>query len=65
MASFGYQSFNSSEEVRDGQKLTAALDDFRRARREAALKAVLGRLQGTSLELLSYEEVAGQLQVTG
>lgn len=65
MANFGYQSFNSSEEARDSQKFNAALIDFRRARREAALKAVLGRLQGTSLELLSYEEVAEQLQVTG
>lgn len=38
-----------------------AVDDFRRARRRAGLKAVIARLRGGSTELLSYEEVSKKL----
>ncbi len=46
-------------------RLSVALEDFRRARREAAMKAILGRLRGSSLELLSYGEVTDKLHITG
>lgn len=48
-----------------GQQRSRALEDFRAARRRAALHAIMGRLQGTSLNLLSFNEVAHQLQVIG
>jgi nucleotide-binding universal stress UspA family protein len=38
-----------------------AVDDFRRARRRAGLKAMITRLRGGSSELLSYEEVRRKL----
>lgn len=38
-----------------------AVEDFRRARRRAGLKAVITRLRGGSSELLSYEEVSKKL----
>lgn len=38
-----------------------AVDDFRRARRKAGLKAMTDRLRGSSSELLSYEEVSMKL----
>jgi nucleotide-binding universal stress UspA family protein len=50
MASRGFQS---------------ALDDFRRARQQAALQETLARLQGQSTELLSYEEVYRKLKAAG
>ena len=40
----------------------SALDDFRRARRQADLKEMLARLTGKSASLLSYEEVRRQLR---
>ena len=39
----------------------AAVQDFRRTRRQAALQEVLARLTGRSNELLSYEEVLRQV----
>jgi nucleotide-binding universal stress UspA family protein len=45
--------------------LTAAIEDFRRARRRAALQQVLARLTGRSVDLLSYDEVARQLKPVG
>ncbi|MFN2134469.1 MAG: hypothetical protein ACK2UK_00855 [Candidatus Promineifilaceae bacterium] len=48
-----------------GKRLAVALGEFRAARRQAALKAALARLQGDSLALLSFYEVAKQLKVTG
>lgn len=43
----------------------AALNDFERARRQAALQQTLARLRGESSELLKYDEVRRQLKVTG
>ncbi len=43
----------------------AALKDFERARRQAALQQTLARLRGESIELLKYDEVRKQLKVTG
>ncbi|HEX6305325.1 MAG TPA: hypothetical protein VFZ76_14120, partial [Anaerolineales bacterium] len=41
---------------------SAAVQDFRRARRQAALKDVLARLRGKSVGLLSFEEVREKLR---
>jgi nucleotide-binding universal stress UspA family protein len=43
------------------QDFTAAILDFRRARRQANLREALGHLLGESRELLSYEEVRHKL----
>ena len=43
----------------------AALQDFRRARRQASLEHVFSFLKGRSNELLSYEDVRKKLKVTG
>ncbi|MDY0091871.1 MAG: universal stress protein [Candidatus Vecturithrix sp.] len=40
----------------------SALQDFRRARRQAQLEQILAFLKGTSSALLSYEEVAAKLK---
>ncbi|MFO7680548.1 MAG: hypothetical protein R6X34_10900 [Chloroflexota bacterium] len=42
-----------------------AIEDFKKARQQAALEVVFGRLRGQSTGLLSYEEVARKLRVTG
>ncbi len=42
-----------------------AIQDFRRARRRASLEHLLSFLNGTSDELLSYEEVRKKLKMTG
>jgi nucleotide-binding universal stress UspA family protein len=44
---------------------SAALEDFERARRQAALQQTLARLRGDSVDLLKYDEVRKQLKVTG
>jgi hypothetical protein len=44
------------------QNLSSAVDDFRRARRRAGLRALLARIRGESNELFSYEEVLRQLR---
>ncbi|HYN87360.1 MAG TPA: hypothetical protein VER55_02460, partial [Ardenticatenaceae bacterium] len=46
-------------------KLFLAKEDFQRARRQAALEAIMARLQGRSTELLPYEEVRRKLGATG
>ncbi|MBE2222487.1 MAG: universal stress protein [Anaerolineae bacterium] len=43
----------------------SALEDFERARRQAALQQTLARLRGESVDLLKYDEVRKQLKVTG
>ena len=43
----------------------SALNDFERARRQAALQQTLARLRGGSVDLLKYDEVRKQLKVTG
>lgn len=46
------------------QSFQVALQDFRRARREAALQQLLSRLTGKSAELLAYHDVSEKLHVT-
>ncbi|MCP4401291.1 MAG: universal stress protein [bacterium] len=43
----------------------AALQDFRRARRQASLEQMFAFLKGRSNDLLSYEDVRKKLKVTG
>jgi nucleotide-binding universal stress UspA family protein len=43
----------------------SAVSDFRRARGQAALQELIARLRGTSIELLSYEEVRQKLRAGG
>ncbi|GIK57290.1 MAG: hypothetical protein HND44_17830 [Chloroflexi bacterium] len=45
--------------------LAGALQDFHKARQKATMEALMGRLRGRSLELLSYNEVAEMLKVRG
>lgn len=45
--------------------LAGALQDFQKARQQATMEALMGRLRGRSLELLSYNEVAEMLKVRG
>jgi nucleotide-binding universal stress UspA family protein len=45
--------------------LPSALEDFRRARRQADLKELLGRIRGESTQLLSYDEVRQKLKMLG
>ncbi len=45
--------------------LWSAMQDFRRARRQAALEQIMARLTGKSADLLSYEEVHRKLKATG
>lgn len=47
------------------RQLAHALQDFHKARQQATMEALLGRLRGRSLELLSYNEVAEMLKVRG
>jgi nucleotide-binding universal stress UspA family protein len=42
-----------------------AVQDFRRARRKAAMTKIMAYLQGETTELLSYEDVRKKLKVTG
>ena len=51
--------------IRDSRGLYTAAQDFRRARRRAALEQVMARLTGKSADLLSYEEVRRKLKVSG
>ena len=43
----------------------SAISDFHRARQQAALKQVLARLTGTSVDLLSYTDVTRRLRAVG
>ena len=45
--------------------LWSAMQDFRRARRQAALEQIMARLTGRSADLLSYEEVHRKLKAKG
>ena len=45
--------------------LWSAMQDFRRARRRAALEQIMARLTGRSADLLSYEEVRQKLKAKG
>jgi hypothetical protein len=48
--------------VQDSYINSTAVQDFRRARRQAALNDIVGRLTGKSIGLLSYEEVRDKLR---
>ncbi len=41
-----------------------AIEDFRRARRQAAVQDLIGRLSGQTNELLAYDDIRRQLQAT-
>ena len=43
--------------------LYLAIQDFRRARRQASLERIMARLTGKSADLLSYEDVRQKLKV--
>jgi hypothetical protein len=45
--------------------LASALNEFKQARRQAVLETIIHRLQGRSVELLSYNEIADMLKVQG
>lgn len=49
----------------ESAQFSEAVDDFHRARAWARLQGITGRLRGKPVDLLSYEEVARRLQVTG
>ena len=44
---------------------SAAVEDFKAARRRAALEEIIARLTGKSAELLSYDDVSQKLRATG
>ncbi len=46
------------------QSVTLAIQDFRRARRQAAMRQMLHRMQGKSDQLLAYNEVCDLLKIT-
>jgi nucleotide-binding universal stress UspA family protein len=48
----------------DSQNFRTALEDFHRARQQAALQETMARLRGKSTELLSYDEVSRKLRAT-
>ena len=54
-----------SQHVVGTRPLAGALQDFQRARQRAAAEALIGRLTGRSLELLSFREVSEMLRVRG
>lgn len=47
------------------QSLSAAIDDFHRARSLAALKEILSHITGESTQLLSFDEVRKKLKIIG
>jgi len=58
------QSTVSDREL-DTRAISQALEDFRRARRQATFEQIMARLTGRSVELLSYDEVLSKLKVKG
>jgi nucleotide-binding universal stress UspA family protein len=46
-------------------RLSSAVEDFRRARRQASLQQIVARLTGKSAELLAYEHVRQKLKARG
>lgn len=49
----------------DSTNLSSAVEDFHRARDRAALRELLSRLTGDSVQLLSYDEVRKSLRLQG
>jgi nucleotide-binding universal stress UspA family protein len=45
--------------------LSTAIEDFRKARRQAAMKDILSRFTGENVNLLSYEDVRKSLKASG
>lgn len=45
--------------------ISSAVQDFKAARRRAALEQIMARLTGKSAELLSYEDVRQKLRASG
>jgi nucleotide-binding universal stress UspA family protein len=48
-----------------GRSFLAAVQDFQRARRQAALQDIMARLTGKSVDLLSFEDVRQKLKAKG
>jgi nucleotide-binding universal stress UspA family protein len=48
-----------------GAARASAIEDFRRARRQAVLEEIFARLTGKSVDLLSYDEVRRKLKAVG
>ncbi len=46
------------------EQISTAMEDFRRARRQAALEEILSRLTGKSADLLSFEDVRYKLRAS-
>jgi hypothetical protein len=44
---------------------STAIDDFRNARRRAAMEEIMARLTGKSADLLSFDEVSEKLKIKG
>lgn len=55
----------TSEMEHESPRYRIALDDFRRARRKAALQEIISRLTGHSNALLSFEEARQRLRASG
>ncbi len=47
------------------QAIAGAIEDFRRARRRAAMQEILARVTGESTDLLSFDDVRAKLKVGG
>ena len=46
------------------ESISSAVEDFRRARRRATLEAIMARIRGKPVDLLSYEDVRRKLKAT-
>lgn len=57
--------YNRAMTEHDRNDYISALNDFHRARNQALLKQLLGRLTGESTQLLSFDEVRQMLRVQG
>ncbi len=58
-----YTSVNENMLEQDLHNYSAAIQDFQRARRQAALKTLIARLKGESNQLLSFEQVRQALKI--
>ena len=64
MPTFFIEQANVMQEPNSGD-YRLAVEDFRQARRQAAMQQVLARLRGESVDLLSYDDVRKRLKMTG
>lgn len=51
--------------AQDPGNLSAAVSDFRRARRRAALQSIMARVKGKSDTLLSFDEISHMIKIQG